>query len=42
LISLSQRWNGIAGDCRVAYRYDYVPSNSVNYIGIRVARSSVQ
>jgi len=30
-----------AGDCRVAYRGNYFPSDSGNSIGVRVARSSV-
>ena len=35
-------WNRIAGNCRVAYRNNDVPSRSSFSIGVRVARSSVQ
>jgi formylglycine-generating enzyme required for sulfatase activity len=35
-------WNGNANYCRVADRGNSNPSNSLNVIGFRVARSSVQ
>jgi len=35
-------WISSASDCRVAFRYYVIPSNSGSRIGFRVARSSVQ
>jgi formylglycine-generating enzyme required for sulfatase activity len=34
-------WNGFAYYCRVAIRFNIIPSITFNYIGFRVARSSV-
>ena len=34
-------WNRVANDCRVAGRFNFIPSSAISYFGFRVVRSSV-